>query len=107
VISGAAPRLDDTIRIGLESRYISAHGTARVDGRSRYPDNLEPARPGRPQGRQHARARIDQPAWWLSDPPIGSRRRVLDATANPRFVVEGVLGGLESISRHDEDQPNR
>jgi hypothetical protein len=29
---------------------------------------------------------------------------VLDATANPRFVVEDVLGGLESISPHDEDQ---
>jgi len=32
---------------------------------------------------------------------------VLDATANPRFVVEGVLGGLESISRHDDDQARR
>jgi hypothetical protein len=28
-------------------------------------------------------------------------------TANPRFVVEGVLGGLESISRHDDDQARR
>jgi len=35
---------------------------------------------------------------------MGSRRRVLDATANPRFVVDGVLGGPESISRHDDDQ---
>jgi hypothetical protein len=29
---------------------------------------------------------------------------VLDATANPPFAVEGVLGGPESISRPDEDQ---
>jgi hypothetical protein len=32
---------------------------------------------------------------------------VLDATANPRFVVEAVLGGLVSISRRDEDQARR
>jgi hypothetical protein len=33
--------------------------------------------------------------------------RVLDATAKPRFVVESVLGGPESISRHDDDQARR